>query len=83
MKKLGFTLTEALLALAIIGVVAALTLPSVTLEHRKRTYSASLAAAVSDFETAMSTMIVREGVYDLPETRAWRYVDKKTNKLKQ
>lgn len=76
MKKLGFTLAEALLTLGIIGVVAALTLPSVTLEHRKRTYSASLAAAVSDLETAMSVMIMRDGVDNLLETRAWKYVKK-------
>ena len=76
MKKLGFTLAEALLALGIIGVVAALTLPSVTLEHRKRTYSATLAAAVSDLETAMSVMIMRDGVDNLLETRAWKYVEK-------
>lgn len=74
MKKLGFTLAEALLSLAIIGIVAALTLPSVTLEHRKRTYASSLASAVSDFETAMSTMIMRDGVYDLLDTKAWKYV---------
>lgn len=76
MKKFAFTLAEALLALGIIGVVSALTLPSVTLEHRKRTYGASLAAAVSDFETAMSTMIMRDGAYDLLDTKAWKYVAK-------
>lgn len=75
MKKNGFTLTEALLALAIIGIVAALTIPSVTLEHRKRTYGASLAAAVSDFETAMSFLIMRDGVDNLLETRAWKVAD--------
>ena len=76
MKKLGFTLAEVLIALAIIGVVAAMTLPTLVSEHQKDVWANSLSVAVSDFERAMGAMIMRDGVNDLTETEAWKYVHK-------
>ena len=73
MKKLfGFTLAEILITLSIVGVIAALTVPTLVTESRKRVYAKSLAVAVSDFETAMKNMIERENVDTLKETQAWR-----------
>lgn len=73
MKKLGFTLAEVLIALAIIGVVAAITLPTLVGEHQKDVWAKSLSVAVSDFERAMGAMIMRDGAYDLTGTEAWKY----------
>lgn len=68
MKKLGYTLQEVLIAMALIGVVAALTVPMITVGSRNQALATKLAAAVSDFENGLTTMIVREAVEDLTET---------------
>lgn len=68
MKLRGFTLAEALLALAILGVVAAMTIPMLANSHQKQVCSASLSTAVSDIENAMSAMIMGEGADILTET---------------
>lgn len=72
MKRKGFTLAEVLIALAIIGVVAVLTIPSLVTGYKKDVWGSSLATAVSNFETAMQGMINKEGVYNVYETQAWK-----------
>lgn len=59
MKKYnkGFTLTEVLLTLAIVGVVMALTAPSLMTNMSKKTITVSLARAVSIIETGMTNII--------------------------
>ena len=42
MKKRSFTLAETLITLAIIGIVAALTIPSVMQNYKKHVYSARI-----------------------------------------
>ena len=74
MKKNGFTISEALVVLAAIGVLAMLTMPSYVSGQRKLTYSKVLQVAVANFNTAMTNMIAREGVDDLKETAAWRTI---------
>lgn len=71
MKRNGFTIAEALITMAIVGIVAALTIPTFITDYRKQVDAKSLATAVSNFETAMGTMIMKEGVYNLYETSAW------------
>ena len=46
-KKAAFTLTEVLITLGIIGVVAALTLPTLISNHKKQTYVNQLKKAVN------------------------------------
>ena len=67
MKKLGFTLAEVLIALAIIGVVAAITLPTLSTSTKKETNAAKVQVAVSDLENAFTTMLAKEVVTDLDE----------------
>lgn len=71
MKKRGFTIAELLVTMAIVGVVAALTMPTLVSSYNKKVWAKSLAPAISDFETAMQTMLVRENVDTLFETKAW------------
>ena len=67
MKKLGFTLAEVLIALAIVGVVAAITLPTLTSSTKKETNAAKVQVAVSDLENAFTTMLAQEAAVDLDE----------------
>jgi len=71
MKRNGFTIAEALITMAIVGVVAALTIPTFISDYRKQVYAKSLAVAVSNFETAMGAMMMKENVSNLRETEAW------------
>ncbi len=75
MKRNGYTIAEAVITMAIVGIVAALTIPTFVSSYRKTTYANSLSAAVSNFNTAMTTMIMKEGVNDLLDTRAWLAVE--------
>ena len=52
MKKIGFTLAEVLITLAIIGFIAALTLPSVTGSTRDRQAIVALKKGVNTLTTA-------------------------------
>ena len=75
MKRYGYTIAETIITMAIIGIVAAITIPSFISSYRKTTYSNALAAAVVNFDTAMSTMMMKEIKDDLLDTEAWRALD--------
>lgn len=70
MKKFGFTLAETLVALAIVGVVSALTIPQLATNHQKNVCAAALSVAVSDFESAISNLMTDEEVNDFFQTTA-------------
>ena len=71
MKKNGFTLAEVLVALGIVGVLSAMTAPTLIKNNQNLVYAKTLSTAVSDFEIAMNAMITRENVSNLHETPAW------------
>ena len=64
MKKLGFTLTEVLITLAIVGVISALTIPTVISENKKQANVAKLATTMSAIENAFTSMIIKEASID-------------------
>ena len=68
MKKHGFTITEMIVALGIIGVVASLTLPNFISQGRNDAYAKKLATTVSTLETAFTSMMATEGVQTMSET---------------
>ena len=68
MKRLGYTLSEVLITLGIVGVISVMTVPSLVNEYNKQVYAKTLSVAVSDFEAAMKNMIHKEAVDDLLET---------------
>ncbi len=72
MKRKGYTIAEVIITLAIIGVVAALTIPPFVTNYRKQSYATSLSKAVANFENAMTTTMMRDGVNDLFSTNAWK-----------
>ena len=62
MKNLGFTLAEMLVTLGIIGVVSALTLPSLTNHSTTAQIGPKLANAVAVFEQANMSLLNAKGV---------------------
>lgn len=62
MKRFGFTLAEVLITLGIIGVVAAMTLPSLVSNYQKQAYVAGIKKAYSMLSNMMSKIAADEGV---------------------
>lgn len=60
MKKGGFTLAEVLITLALIGVVAAITIPSVIVKTKKQEYIAGYKKAISVLNSAIGVGISKD-----------------------
>ena len=71
MKKFGFTLSEVLITLGIIGVIAAITIPQMSMNARNQANASRLASVVADLETAFQNMIMKENAEDLTGTDFW------------
>lgn len=67
MKKLlkAFTLAEVLITLGIVGVVARVTLPSLTMNVQMQTAATSLAKAINTLESANSQILLDKGTKSL------------------
>ena len=68
LKRAAFTLAEVLITLGIIGVVAALTLPTLIQNHQKQVYVTQLKKAYSTLGNAFNKMAADEGVVDWNQT---------------
>ena len=69
MKK-GFTLSEILITLTIVGVVAALTVPAVMKNYRNKMYTAALQKTYNQLSDATIAIMNDEHVDDFYETKA-------------
>ena len=69
--KAAFTLAEVLITLGIIGVVAALTLPTLISNYQKRVYVTQLKKSVSVLSNGFKLMMGHEGATLLSETEAF------------
>ena len=67
-KKAAFTLAEVLITLAIIGVVAALTLPTLIQNHQKRSLEVATQKFYSTMSQAIRQYMADQGVDDLRNT---------------
>ena len=76
MKTKGFTLAEVLITLGIIGVTAALTLPSLINMHQEASIGPKLAKAVATFEEAATRVMV-----EYPDLTLQEMYDKKDGTL--
>ena len=68
MKKRGFTLAEVLIAMALVGVISALTLPTFVSNSRNRANAAKLSSTVNAVETAFQTMMASQAEDDFSQT---------------
>ncbi len=68
LRQAAFTLAEVLITLGIIGVVAALTLPTLIQNHQKQVYVTQLKKAYSNINNAFNKMAADEGVVDWNQT---------------
>ena len=75
LKRAAFTLAEVLITLGIIGVVAALTLPTLIQNHQKQVYVTQLKKAYSTLNNAFNKMAVDEGVVDWNQTYCGQLYD--------
>ena len=68
MKQTAFTLAEVLITLGIIGVVAAMTLPSLIANHQKQVYVTGLKKALNVTSNMFQKMKADDGVGDFSST---------------
>jgi len=72
MKKNAFTLAEVLITLAIIGVVAALTVPTLIQNYQKRAMASALAKTITLLDTGFRKMFAEEGLQDITHGELYR-----------
>ena len=63
MKKLGFTLAEVLITLAIIGIVAALTIPTVVHKYQQKAQYTAFMKMYNTLQTALQLSVGENGDY--------------------
>ena len=68
MKRKAFTLAEILIVLAVIGVVATLTLPGLMMNYREKTYIAQLQRTYNSLANAAVAQMVADDVDDLTQS---------------
>lgn len=69
-KKFGFTLSEVLITLGIIGIVAVLTIPAVMKNYRNRLYVAQLQKTYAQISDAVQAIMTDEHTGSFYETKA-------------
>lgn len=64
-KSIAFTLAEVLIVIGIIGIVAALTIPTIIAENQKKTYVTQLRKFYSNFQNGIRLYMNNQGCSDL------------------
>ena len=77
----GFTLAEVLITLMIIGIVAALTIPSVISNYQQQEFKTGLKKAVSVLNEAIQTNIAMDGETPYENSNLFLYLQKHMNIL--
>ena len=72
MTNKGFTLAEVLITLGVIGVVSALTLPTLIKNYQKKTWVEGLKVGVSIFEQGFKQAMADDGVDNITDTTLWK-----------
>ena len=61
-KKIAFTLAETLIVLVILGVVAAITIPTLVKRHQETSNKAKIKKAMTAYEAALSKIVVENNI---------------------
>ena len=78
----AFTLAEVLITLTIIGIVAALTIPSVISNYQQQEYKTGLKKAVSALNAAIQTNIAQDGETPYENSDLFSYLQRHMNILR-
>ena len=73
-KFFAFTLAEVLITLGIIGVVAALTIPTLISNHRKKVYVTQLKKSVNTISNGLRLALAKEEVDNLSNTNLGNHI---------
>jgi len=73
-KKVAFTLAEVLITLGIIGVVAAITIPTMISHYQKRAWTAQLQRTYAVFNQGFRRMLADDGVSALSQTETFQSI---------
>lgn len=73
--KTAFTLAEVLVTLGIIGVVSAMTLPTLTKNHQRKVYVTQLHKIYNEFQQATESAITERNAVNLREAGISGYQD--------
>lgn len=74
-KKFGFTLTEVLITLSIVGVISAMTVPTLMNKYQKEAQAVQIRKASQEFANAIDMYITAEGKTTLAATGIFDDVD--------
>ena len=77
--KRGFALTEILLAVAIVGIIAELVLPMVIKNYQDKTLDAALKREKQTLESSIAALIVNENTDDYKKTMLYTYAEELTD----
>ena len=81
-RKFGFTLAEVLITLLIIGIVAALTIPSVISNYQQQEFKTGLKKAVSVLNEAIQVNIAQDGETPYDNSNLFTYLQRHMSILK-
>ncbi len=73
-KKFAFTLTEVLVTLSIIGVVSALTVPTLMNQYQRKVQAAQIRKFANELDQGFEMQIIEEGKTKLSSTNMWKKV---------
>lgn len=74
MRKRAFTLAEVLITLGIIGVVAALVMPSLMANYQKKVWVAQLQKSLNTWQNGLKLMMATDGVDNFSDTEFFKAV---------
>lgn len=75
MKKVGFTLTEVLVSLFVIGIVAVLTIPNVTQNTTQKANTTSITSTIQTLNNSVNNMMVNEHTTNIEDTSLYNDIN--------